>query len=435
MFELARWSPSGEAAPEAFASASEFLVLYQTFSLRTETAGCMVQGQPPSFAGASLNLRILQASAWCVRHLNRLEGENGWSCFSMTTRPLTSLLAPRFQSVSCIQVKLCRLQLVPGLGAPVFSASLTVAFDVGRLDSLKALKAGAVVKVFPSFQERWEEHMQTGGPEEGHDVRHLLDAMLADARPSFIPASQQALTQHRSGSRKGGQQSDMAGAAVKEEGHDVRHLLDAMLSGSRPSFIPASQQALTQHRSGSRKGGQQSDMAGAAVKEEGHDVRHLLDAMLSGSRPSFIPASQQALTQHRSGSRKGGQQSDMAGAAVKEEGHDVRHLLDAMLSGSRPSFIPASQQALTQHRSGSRKGGQQSDMAGAAVKEEGHDVRHLLDAMLADARPSFIPASQQVVFHTAPVVHTPLVMLHSVSATPVLFGISMKEPLSDDGKL
>ena len=70
-------------------------------------------------------------------------------------------------------------------------------FARARLDSLKALKAGAVVKVFPSFQERWEEHMQTGGPEEGHDVRHLLDAMLADARPSFIPASQQALTQHR----------------------------------------------------------------------------------------------------------------------------------------------------------------------------------------------------------------------------------------------
>ena len=32
-------------------------------------------------------------------------------------------------------------------------------------------------------------------------------------------------------------------------------------------------------------------------------------------------------------------------------------------------------------------------------------------------------------------MHTPLVMLHSVSATPVLSGISMKEPLSDDGKL
>ena len=35
---------------------------------------------------------------------------------------------------------------------------------------------------------------------------------------------------------------------------------------------------------------------------------------------------------------------------IKEEGHDVRHLLDAMLVGSLPSFIPASQQALTEHR-------------------------------------------------------------------------------------
>lgn len=35
------------------------------------------------------------------------------------------------------QVKLCRLQLVPGLGAPVFSASLTVAFDVGRQGGCK----------------------------------------------------------------------------------------------------------------------------------------------------------------------------------------------------------------------------------------------------------------------------------------------------------
>ena len=224
-------------------------------SLKALKTAVVVPGQSLSGAQETAAYIFLQArswvSFWC--RMEAAEVEDTWWRGSFWS-PLPAMGAPTPDALSSWpRVSCCLNQVAFGGGSGCSAAvcHLKVMPVLGRILPRRPRKARSIAKPgVGGFSSRCQVKVELRFPSPRWEfitspasrTPSLARARVASSRTWPAPPSRYFPPFKRD------RKSTCRRLHIHEESHDVRHLLDAMLTGSRPSFIPASQQAFTEHR-------------------------------------------------------------------------------------------------------------------------------------------------------------------------------------------